>query len=58
MEKDGITSVPWVFAGIPSEKWKNDFGADLLKYVQGQAEWSAVVDNAKASWKKEVELKG
>ena len=58
MEKDGITSVPWVFAGIPSEKWKNDFGADLLKYVQGQAEWSAVVDNAKASWKKEVQLKG
>lgn len=58
MEKDGITSVPWVFAGIPSEQWKNDFGADLLKYVQGQAEWSAVVDDAKASWKKEVELKG
>ena len=57
MAKDGVTSVPWVFAGIPSEKWKNDFGADLLKYVQGQAEWSKVVDNAKASWKKEVELK-
>ncbi len=57
MEKDGITSVPWVFAGIPSEKWKSDFGADLLKYVQGQTEWAKVVDNAKTSWAKEVQLK-
>ncbi len=57
MEKDGITSVPWVFAGIPSEQWKNDFGADLLKYVQGQTEWAKVVENAKTSWAKEVELK-
>ncbi len=57
MEKDGITSVPWVFAGIPSEKWKNDFGADLLKYVQGQTEWAKVVENAKTSWAKEVQLK-
>jgi len=57
MEKDGVKSVPWVFAGIPSEQWKNDFGADLLKYVQGQTEWTKVVENAKASWKNEVSLK-
>lgn len=57
MEKDGIESVAWTFQGIPSEQWKQDFGADLLKYVQGQEEWSKVVDNAKSSWKTEVELK-
>ena len=53
MEKNGFTSVKWSFAGIPSEQWKNDFGASLLKYVQGQKEWSAVVDDAKASWASE-----
>ena len=57
MEKDGVESVAWTFQGIPSEQWKQDFGADLLKYVQGQEEWSKVVDNAKSSWKTEVELK-
>lgn len=57
MEKDGVKSVEWTFQGIPSEQWKSDFGADLLEYVQGQKEWSKVVDEAKASWKTEVELK-
>ena len=53
MEKDGITSVKWSFAGIPSEKWKNDFGASLLEYVQGQKEWTKVVEDAKTSWASE-----
>jgi len=53
MEKDGFTSVKWSFAGIPSEQWKNDFGASLLKYVQGQKEWTDVVADAKASWASE-----
>lgn len=57
MEKDGVKSVEWTFLGMPSEQWKSDFGADLLEYVQGQKEWSKVVDEAKASWKTEVELK-
>lgn len=50
MAKDGYTSVKWSFAGIPSEKWKSDFGASLLEYVQGQKDWTKVVDDAKASW--------
>lgn len=54
MEKD-CTSVAWTFAGIPSETWKKDFGASLLEYVQGQKEWTAVVDDAKSSWKTERE---
>ena len=50
MAKDGYTSVKWSFAGIPSEKWKSDFGASLLEYVQGQKDWSKVVEDAKTSW--------
>ena len=53
MEKDGFTSVKWSFAGIPSEQWKKDFGASLLKYVQGQKEWTDVVSDAKTSWASE-----
>ena len=50
-----MESVVWTFAGIPSENWKNEFGASLLEYVQGQKDWSKVVDDAKASWKTERE---
>lgn len=50
MEKEGATSVVWTFAGIPSENWKNEFGASLLEYVQGQKEWASVVDDAKSTW--------
>ena len=55
MEKDGATSVVWTFAGIPSENWKNEFGASLLEYVQGQKEWAKVVDDAKSTWTTERE---
>jgi raffinose/stachyose/melibiose transport system substrate-binding protein len=57
MEKEGYTSVKWTFAGIPSEEWKNGFGASLLEYVQGQKEWDAVVSEAKDSWANERALK-
>lgn len=50
MEKDGVTSVVWTFAGIPSEEWKKNFGAGLLEYVQGSKDWNKVVDDAKADW--------
>ena len=45
-----VKSVDWAFLGIPSEKWKSDFGAALLEYVQGQKDWTKVVDDAKTSW--------
>src|SRR5574344_962068 len=35
MSKDGVTSVPWDFATIPSENVKNTLGAGLLAYVNG-----------------------
>ena len=51
--KGDCKSVEWAFLGIPSEKWKSDFGSSLLEYVQGQKEWTAVVDEAKTSWASE-----
>ena len=57
MERSDVTSVPWTFQGIPSEKWKQDFGANLLTYAQGQTQWNEVVDKAKTSWQTEVSLK-
>ncbi len=43
-------TVIWTFAGIPSENWKQGFGASLLEYVQGNKDWTKVVDEAKSSW--------
>ena len=51
--KGDCKSVEWAFLGIPSEKWKSDFGASLLEYVQGQKDWTKVVDDAKTSWASE-----
>ena len=53
MNKDGITSVSWNFTLFPSQKFKDDFGASLLKYAQGTKDWSAVSSDVIASWAKE-----
>ena len=55
MSKDGVETVIWTFAGIPSEEWKSQFGSALLEYTEGKKEWSKVVEDAKASWKAERE---
>ena len=51
--KPGINSVPWNFTLFPSQKFKDDFGASLLRYAQGSKEWSAVAGDVVASWAKE-----
>ncbi len=53
LAKDGITSVPWNFTLFPSSQFKENFGASLLKYAQGNKEWSAVTTDMVSSWKKE-----
>lgn len=58
MNMDGITSVPWTFAGIPSEEWKNAFGAELLKYINGTSSWDDVVSVAQTEWAKEAQIAG
>jgi len=40
--KDGITSVAWNFTVFPSQTFKDDVGAALLSYAQGQMSWDDV----------------
>lgn len=58
MNKDGVSSILWLFAGIPSEQWKADFGGELLQYLQGNSDWTKVVSVAQSSWAKEAKIAG
>lgn len=53
MSKDGITSVPWNFTLFPSQTFKDNFGASLLKYAQGTKTWDQVKSDMVADWAKE-----
>ncbi len=53
LDKDGVTSVPWNFTLFPSAQFKENFGGSLLKYAQGNKDWSTVRDDVVAGWKKE-----
>lgn len=57
-ESEGFKNPEWLFTAFPSDKFKTDFGASLLEYVQGQKDWSEVVEDAKSSWKAEREASG
>ena len=54
----GKVAYPWCTGLIPSEVWKQNFGANLLLYAQGQMEWDDVVSAAVADWATEKELSG
>ena len=41
---------------VPDDQWKNDFGASLLQYAQGQKDWDAVVSDAVLEWETEREI--
>jgi len=53
MDNKKLTSIPWDFNTIPSQNFKNDLGADLLKYAQGQLDWDKLVSNTIDNWKTE-----
>jgi len=53
MAKPGITSVSWNFTLFPSQTFKDNFGASLLKYAQGTKSWDDVAKDVVADWKKE-----
>ena len=53
MKKEGVTTIPWHFTLFPSMRFKEDFGASLLKYAQGGKTWDAVVKDMKAGWERE-----
>ena len=54
MTKEETTVVPWHFTLFPSARFKEDFGASLLKYAQGTKTWEDVVKDMKDSWKREA----
>ena len=56
MNKPGVNSVPWAFSIIPSEEWKNKFGAALAEYSVGRMNWKEVEKVAVDAWKIEYDL--
>lgn len=58
MAKEEITTVPWHFTMFPSARFKEDFGASLLKYAQGTKSWEDVVKDMKNGWKREASAIG
>ncbi len=53
MKRPGIKTVPWHFTLFPSARFKEDFGASLLKYAQGNTEWDKLVQDTIAGWERE-----
>lgn len=51
--ESGEKSIPWIFTTFPSQTFKEQFGAALLEYAQGTADWNHVVDTVKNQWKAE-----
>ena len=43
---------------FPSSRFKEDFGASLLKYAQGTKEWDDVVKDMREGWKREASALG
>ena len=41
---------------IPDQTWKDNMGANLLMYAQGQMEWDDVVSNAVETWAVERDI--
>jgi len=48
--KDGITSVAWNFTIFPSQVFKDNVGASLLSYAQGQMTWEEVTALVVDQW--------
>ncbi len=52
--KEDITAIPWVFTVFPSQHFKDDLGAALLRYSQGTGTWDDVVNTFKNRWAEEA----
>ena len=49
----GKTSITWNFTTVPSQAFKDDFGAALLEYCNGNMTWNEVKDLVVARWAEE-----
>ena len=56
MAKPGITSVAWNFTLIPSQTFKDNFGASLLRYAQGAKSWEDVKASVVKDWASESDM--
>ena len=53
MEDSSLTSVSWNFTSFPSQTFKDDLGAALLEYCNGNMTWDEVNDTFKTRWAEE-----
>ncbi|HIU64647.1 MAG TPA: extracellular solute-binding protein, partial [Candidatus Avacidaminococcus intestinavium] len=55
LNDDSKTPVTWNFTTFPSQTFKDNFGASLLDYANGNKEWDKVVSDMVADWATEKE---
>lgn len=55
MSNENSNSVSWNFAAFPNQKFKDDFGTNLLNYAKGEMEWEEVIRATKEEWASEKE---
>jgi raffinose/stachyose/melibiose transport system substrate-binding protein len=48
-----VSNVPWNFTVFPSQTFKDNFGAALLQYAQGNLAWDEVVKRVVEDWQTE-----
>ncbi len=53
LEKEDVYNIPWQFTVFPGANFKNDFGAALLQYAQGNKTWNDVKQLFVNRWKEE-----
>ena len=53
LDKEDVENVNWNFTIFPSQTFKDNFGASLLKSAQGTKDWQAVKSELAADWAKE-----
>lgn len=51
--ESGKTAVPWAFTVFPSQDFKDDFGAALLEYCNGNMTWEDVTSLVVSRWAEE-----
>ncbi|MBQ6817084.1 MAG: carbohydrate ABC transporter substrate-binding protein, partial [Bacilli bacterium] len=56
LENKTRNNISWDFTIIPSTTFKNDFGANLLRYAQDKLSWDSVKNEFLKKWKSEWEL--
>lgn len=53
MSREGATNVAWNFTVFPNQTFKDNFGAALLQYAQGNKKWDEVKTQVINDWKAE-----